>query len=78
VYWGRICPGHIDIHHDARHSIHAMSRHFGIFPNRIVTNLTRQFNDSVMYLDPNSSGGDALFTIKLGNDLFLYLHIVFH
>jgi hypothetical protein len=40
--------------------------------------MTRKLDDPVMYLDSNCSGYDTLFTIKLGNDLFLYLHIVLH
>jgi hypothetical protein len=74
----RTCPSHIDIHHDARHAINAVGRHFGILLDGTVANMTRKLDDPVMYLDPNRSGYDTLFTIKLGNDLFLYLHIVLH
>jgi hypothetical protein len=76
MYWGR--TRHIDIHQDVRYSIDAVSRHFGIFPRGIVTDMAGQFNDPVMYFDTNCSGNDILFTIKLSNDLLLYLHIVFH
>jgi hypothetical protein len=55
-----------------------VSRHFGIFPGSIVANPTRKFNDPVMHFDPNRSGNNILFTIKLSKDLLPYLHIVFH
>lgn len=55
-----------------------MRGHFGIVPDGIVPDTTGQFNDSMMNLDPNGSGDDILFTIKLGKDFLLYLHIVFH
>jgi hypothetical protein len=75
---GGTCPGDIDIHHDARDPIDAVGRQFGIFPYGIVTHMTRQFDDPVMYFDPNCSGNDIRFTIKLGKDLLLDLHVVFH
>jgi hypothetical protein len=31
-----------------------------------------------MDLDPNGTGNDILFPTKLGKDLLLHLHIVFH
>jgi hypothetical protein len=76
MYWGR--TRHIDIHQDLRHSIDALSRHFGIFLSSIVTDMAGEFNDPVMYFDTNCSGNDILLTIKLSNHLLLYLHIVFH
>jgi hypothetical protein len=78
MYWGRTRPGHIDIHQDVRHSIDALGRHFGIFPSSVVIDVAGQFDDPVMYFDTNCSGSDILLTIKLSNDLLLYLHIVFH
>jgi len=55
-----------------------MGSDFGVFLNCSVANAAREFHDSVMYFDANCAGYDILFTIKLGYDVFLNLHIVFH
>lgn len=55
-----------------------MRGRLGIVLYGIVPDATRQFNDSMMNLDPNGTGDDILFAIELGKDFLLYLHIVFH
>jgi len=75
---GRTCAGHVNIHNDARNTVDGTGSAFGIFPNCRITNATREFNDSMMYLNTHCTGNDIRFTIKLSDDVFLNLYIIFH
>jgi hypothetical protein len=80
TYWrpDRSFVSDANIHNNGSDIVNAHGSAFGVGFDRFVTNASREFHNSVMYLDTDGTGNDIWLPIKRSHHVVPNLHVICH